>query len=302
MQDVRLWQADAFTNRPFGGNPAAIYLLNPPLTPTTTTSTTLPSDSGWPSNEWMQALATEMNLSETAFLLPRPAQTTPTEEVHFGLRWFTPAAEVELCGHATLASAHILWNEVGVDASKTIVFHTLRTCDLLVRKEKDGWITLDFPIEPPVRLPPEEIPAALFNALGLNGDQIEFVGKNKWDLLVEVPNEDIVQNLAPNFSVLAQVQTRCVIVTAKSSSSPYHFLSRVFGPKVGINEDPVTGSAHCALFPYWQAKLGKDEMLALQASKRGGILRLSPSREGKGVFISGEAVTVFKAVLNAHPS
>ncbi|MBM4091731.1 MAG: PhzF family phenazine biosynthesis protein [Planctomycetes bacterium] len=259
---IPLLQVDAFTDRPFSGNPAAVCLLREPQ-----------------ADDWMQAVAAEMNLSETAFLV--------RENDGYRLRWFTPKVEVELCGHATLASAHVLWTEERVPPDKPIHFHT--RSGLLKAVRRGSLIELDFPSDPPSDGSPS---ADLLSALGVAA---EYVGNGKFDFLVEVASEDAVRSVSPDFARLAQIEVRGVIVTARSSSPEYDFVSRFFAPWAGINEDPVTGSAHCCLAPYWQARLGKSEMTAYQASARGGVVRVRV--HGDRVILGGQAVTVLKGSL-----
>ena len=238
---VPIYQVDAFTEKPFAGNPAAVCILSDPRDPV-----------------WMQNVAKEMNLSETAFL--------QKQEDGFNLRWFTPAVEVDLCGHATLASAHILW-ETGLLSSKEQArFHT--RSGLLTAERREGGIELNFPAKPeePAVPPPE-----LAKALGLNP---KYIGKSKFDYLVEADSEETVRNLKPDFSLLKTLDIRGTVVTSRSSTAGFDFISRFFAPKVGVNEDPVTGSSHCTLGPFWSKKLGKKEFVAYQASERGwGIAR-----------------------------
>jgi PhzF family phenazine biosynthesis protein len=267
-----LFQVDAFTDRPFAGNPAAVCLLDGPR-----------------DAEWMQDVAREMNLSETAFLHPTGDG--------FGLRWFTPAIEVELCGHATLASAHTLWETGVLDSGATARFHTLS--GLLTAKRVGEWIELDFPAKPV-----EEVaaPEGLAAALGADGAEPVFVGRSKFDYLLELPNEEAVRNADPDHRRLASLPVRGVIITSRStaraaSASPFDFVSRFFAPGSGVDEDPVTGSAHCTLGPYWAPRLGKDEMLAYQASARGGIVRVRVV--GDRVKLGGQAVTVLRGRLVA---
>jgi len=259
---VPILQVDAFTDRPFSGNPAAVCLLPEPQ-----------------SDTWMQAVAAEMNLSETAFLVP--------ENDGYRLRWFTPKVEVDLCGHATLASAHVLWTVGRVPLDKTVNFHT--KSGLLTAVRRGELIELDFPLDPPsVTSPPPDLLPAL-------GAAVEYVGKGKFDVLVEVASEDVVRSLTPDFARLGQIEVRGVIVTARSSSPDYDFVSRFFAPWAGINEDPVTGSAHCCLAPYWQTRIGKSEMAAFQASARGGVVRVRI--QGNRVVLGGQAVTILKGSL-----
>jgi PhzF family phenazine biosynthesis protein len=259
-----LFQVDAFTERAFAGNPAAVCLLPGPK-----------------DDRWMQAAAAEMNLSETAFLLE--------EGNGYRLRWFTPKMEVDLCGHATLASAHVLWTEGQVPPASTINFYT--KSGLLKAVRKNGLIELDFPLEPP--LPASPTPG-LLEALGVTA---MFVGKNRFDFLVEVESEDVVRKMAPDFARLALIEVRGVIVTAKSANPQYDFVSRFFAPWAGINEDPVTGSAHCCLGPYWRDRLGKDEFVAYQASARGGVVHVRVT-EGR-TYLGGQAATVLRGELLA---
>jgi PhzF family phenazine biosynthesis protein len=255
-------QVDAFTREPFTGNPAAVCVLAEPRP-----------------ERWMQQVAAEMNLSETAFLL-RQADG-------FSLRWLTPKVEVDLCGHATLASAHVLWAEGYLRSEETARFYT--RSGLLTAARQEDWIELNFPAQPvePVSAPPE-----LATALGVT---LKSVGKNQWTYLVEVDSEDTVRRLAPNFSLLETLAALGVIVTSRASTSPYDFVSRFFAPGAGIPEDPVTGSAHCCLGPYWQERLGKASFLAYQASTRGGVVRVRVA--GPRVYLGGQAVTVLRGEL-----
>jgi PhzF family phenazine biosynthesis protein len=254
---------DAFAERPFKGNPAGVCVLK-----------------GLRDDGWRQDVAREMNLSETAFLEKRP-------DGSYTLRWFTPAVEVDLCGHATLASAHILWESGEVAAGERAVFHT-RSGILSAVKQGD-WIEMDFPSEPEKNA---AAPAELIGAL-----EVEplYTGRNRFDYLVEVDCEETVRNLNPDMTRLKRVDMRGVIVTSRSLSAGYDFVSRFFAPAVGVDEDPVTGSAHCCLGPYWGGKLGKKALMAYQASSRGGILRVG--LQGDRVLIGGQAVTVLRAEL-----
>lgn len=261
---MRIYQVDAFTDRPFAGNPAAVCLLDGPR-----------------DDAWQQLLAREMNLSETAFLLARP-------DGSFDLRWFTPRVEVELCGHATLASAHALWEGGHLPAGAAAVFHT-KSGILRAVRAGDGWIELDFPALPGTAVPP---PPGLIEALGVEPAAVE---KSKFDYLVEVAEEAAVRALRPDFAALAAVEARGVIVTSRSAAAGVDFVSRFFAPAIGVDEDPVTGSAHCRLGPYWQKRLGKDSFLAYQASERGGTLRVRV--EGDRVTLAGRAATIFRGDL-----
>ena len=259
---VVLHVVDAFTDRPFKGNPAAICLLPGS------------SDAGW-----MQRVAREMNLSETAFLHPI--------EGGFSLRWFTPAVEVKLCGHATLAAAHVIWETGVLGAQEIARFHTLSgwlTC------RKDGaWIEMDFPSLPGCAA---EAPEDLIAGLGATPTHVENTGC-RW--VAEFATADAVRALTPDFARLKRLKPGRVVATAISDERPYDFISRFFAPDAGVNEDPVTGSAHCALGPYWRARLGGDEFNAYQASERGGVVRLAV--RGDRVLLGGQAVTVSRVEL-----
>ncbi len=257
-----LIQVDAFTETPFAGNPAAVCLLDKA------------ADEGW-----MQGVAREMNLSETAFLVPG--------DEDYELRWFTPAAEVDLCGHATLASAHALWEEGRLSSGEAARFHT--KSGLLTCTKKDGWIEMDFPATPVESADP---PNALGEALGITP---HYVGQTRFDYLVEVPSEEIVRAIEPDFALLATLDVRGVTVTSAFHGPDYDFVSRFFAPGHGIDEDPVTGSAHCALGPFWGARFKKEEVTGYQASARGGVVRVR--LKGERVDICGQAVTVLKGEL-----
>jgi PhzF family phenazine biosynthesis protein len=261
----RITQVDAFTNRPFAGNPAAVCLLPSPAEPA-----------------WMQSVAREMNLAETAFLIPRRGDDG------YDLRWFTPAVEVALCGHATLASAHVLWEDGHLHTGVQARFFT--KSGLLTADRRGDWIELDFPNTP---VTAAAAPAGLVDALHV---QPVFVGRSKFDVFVEVENEGTVRDLAPDLAALARLEARGVIVTSRAAkNASYDFVSRFFAPQSGVPEDPVTGSAHCALTPYWSAKLGKHELSGYQASERGGMVRVR--LEGDRVHLSGQAVTVLRGEL-----
>ncbi len=264
-------QIDAFTDRAFAGNPAAVCILP------------APADAAW-----MQNVAREMNLSETAFLDRR-------ENGDYNLRWFTPAAEIDLCGHATLASAHTLWEGKHLAPTAQARFHT--RSGLLTADRRGDWIELNFPARPVERTP---LPVDLDRVLGV---PIHWVGKyadpTDLEYLVEIESEEAVRGLAPDFTALAALPVRGLIVTARASTAPYDFVSRFFIPSMGINEDPVTGAAHCRLTPYWSDRLGKADLLAYQASARGGVLRVR--LEGDRVIIGGQAVTVLRGELVPGP-
>jgi len=260
---LRLIQVDAFTSEPFRGNPAAVCFLDRER-----------------DEAWMRNVAAEMNLSETAFLLPRGDD--------WSLRWFTPAVEVKLCGHATLGSAHALWEEGRLGANDVAHFHTLSG---VLTAARDGeWIELDFPATIEQEIAP---PDGLLESLGVA--HAWYVGRNEFDYLVEVDSEDEVRALQPDFARLAQLPVRGAIVTSKASADGVDFVSRFFAPAVGVPEDPVTGSAHCCLTPFWSARLGKTEMRALQVSKRGGELRVRVA--GDRVKLAGQAVTTLRGEL-----
>jgi PhzF family phenazine biosynthesis protein len=227
----------------------------------------------------MQAVAAEMNLSETAFLVP--------EADDYILRWFTPAVEVDLCGHATLASAHVLWQTGKLAADEEARFHT--KSGLLTAVLNQNWITLNFPAKPET---PAETPPGLAEALGVAP---VYVGRNAFDYIVEVGSETAVRTLTPDHAILRTLPVRGVIVTARAETEGLDFVSRFFAPGSGIDEDPVTGSAHCCLGPYWASKLGKTEFTAYQASPRGGLIRVSVT--GDRVLLQGQAVTVLQGTL-----
>jgi PhzF family phenazine biosynthesis protein len=254
---VKIYQVDAFTNTPFTGNPAGVCVLSQATEP-----------------GWMANVAKEMNLSETAFLVP--------QEDGYNLRWFTPAVEVDLCGHATLASAHILWEIGALQTDQTARFYT-RSGPLTARRSS-SWIEMDFPVKPETQTEP---PLDLEKALGVKAN---YVGKNQFDYLVEVESEAIVRELTPNISQLTTLPVRGVIVTSRSKTSEFDFVSRFFAPAVGVPEDPVTGSAHCCLAPFWSNRLGKRVMTGYQASARGGVVKVR--LEGERVVLAGQAVTV----------
>ncbi|MGG6294814.1 PhzF family phenazine biosynthesis protein [Leptolyngbya sp. AN02str] len=263
---LKIVQVDAFTSQPFAGNPAAVCVLPEPK-----------------GDRWMQQVAQEMNLSETAFLLKQGDG--------FTLRWFTPMVEVALCGHATLASAHTLWSEGHLAPEQEARFHT-RSGLLTARRDAD-WIELNFPATP---CEPTQAPTPLLESLGIA--TAKFVGKNKFDYLIEVESEAVVRQLQPDFTRLRTLPVRGVIVTSRADAdSEFDFISRFFAPGSGINEDPVTGSAHCTLAPYWRDRLNQSTFLAYQASARGGVLKIGI--EGDRVLLRGQAVTVMRADLLA---
>jgi PhzF family phenazine biosynthesis protein len=258
----RFSQIDAFTDRPFSGNPAAVCLLP------------APRDAGW-----MQQVASEMNLAETAFLVRRPEG--------FDLRWFTPAAEVDLCGHATLASAHLLWEDGHLEQTESATFHT--RSGVLTAKRRGDLIWLDFPATP---VAPATMPPDLERATGA---PIKYLGRTAFDYLIEIESEAALRSLEPDMTLLARLPVRGVVVTARSGDGKHDFVSRFFAPRYGIPEDPVTGSAHCGLGPYWAARLGKNELAGYQASSRGGTVLVRV--DGERVHLGGQAVTVLRGEL-----
>jgi PhzF family phenazine biosynthesis protein len=265
---IRISQVDAFTNQRFGGNPAAVCVL------------TEQAD-----DPWMQSVAAEMNLSETAF-----ARRLGTGS-KFNLRWFTPRVEVDLCGHATLATAHILWEEGHLAIDEPAVFET-RSGVLTAARTSQG-IALDFPSEPvdnELCTGPER---GLLNAA--IDSPIRFVGRNRFDVLVELDTEGQVRALKPDIRQLERLPVRGVIVTSRGDADEFDFVSRFFAPRVGIDEDPVCGSAHCCLGPYWAKRLGRRELVGHQVSCRGGIVRVRI--DGSRVTLIGRAVTVLRGEL-----
>lgn len=266
---VQLFQVNAFTRKPFGGNPAAVCLWQIPLR-----------------EELMQAIATEMNLSETAFVYALP-------NGKYRLRWFTPTTEVELCGHATLAAAHVLIQELGW-AREEISFET-QSGLIFVKKQNDIY-HMQFPLLP---IEPMEVPEGLVAALG----QIEVVAcyQSTFDLVVELTDAAAVRQCQPDINALARFPYRGIIITA-SGQSPYDFVSRFFGPNCGVPEDPVTGSAHCALAPLWAKRLNKQELIAWQASRRGGEVHIQLEADSNQLWLKGSAITIWKGELCINPS
>ena len=262
-------QVDAFTSEPFAGNPAAVCILERPR-----------------DERWMQDVAREMNLSETAFVVRHPG------EAEWLLRWFTPVAEVDLCGHATLATAHVLFEGGHVGREEAVHFST-RSGRLSVHSRGDR-IEMDFPALPPQPTPPAR---GLLESLGLDVGEPTYVGRNESDWILALGEAPRVRSLAPDFMRLAAIDARGVIVTAPSDDERYDFVSRFFAPAVGIPEDPVTGSAHCCLAPFWAGRLGRNELIGYQASARGGEIWVR--HEGSRVRITGQAITVLEAELVA---
>ena len=261
--DLELWLIDAFTDRAFAGNPAAVCLL----------------DRERP-DEWLQQVAAEMNQAETAFLLK--------QEDGYRLRWLTPKVEVDLCGHATLASAHFLWQKKLLAPKAEARFHT--RSGLLTAKKDGEWMVLDFPATPAAVTEP---PPYLLDSLKSPGADVLF---STTDYLVVLPAASKVRELKPDYRLLSAVEARGVIVTAPSDLDGVDFISRFFAPQSGVDEDSVTGSAHCTLGPYWGARLGQSVMTGFQASPRGGQVRVELA--GDRVRLGGKAVTVLKGKLN----
>ncbi|MZD06115.1 PhzF family phenazine biosynthesis isomerase [Streptomyces sp. SID5785] len=263
---------DAFTDRPFAGNPAGVLLLD-----------------AFPEDAWMQSVAREVNHAETAFAHPLP-EGGPAD---WALRWFTPATEVDLCGHATLATAHVLHRTGALDGS---VRFATRSGVLVAEPQADGSLTLDFPTAP---LTAEPVPDAVVEALGVRPLSVHDTGAAVGDLLVELADERAVRELAPDLPALSRVSRRGVIATARAAdpTAGYDFVSRCFFPNVGVDEDPVTGSAHTALAPFWAARLGRDELTGLQASARTGLVRVA--LRGGRTLLTGHAVTVVEGELYA---
>ncbi len=262
---IPVFQIDAFASQPFAGNPAAVCLLDRARDPA-----------------WMQAVAAEMNLSETAFVVPQGER--------FELRWLTPTMEVDLCGHGTLAAAHAIWIAEFASADRAITFVTRSGQLTAVRRNHE--IELDFPATPP-RL--TTAPEGLLEALGVRPS---YVGRSLFDSFVLVEDERLVRSLRPDFIQLAQIGVRGVIVTSPSCNPKFDFISRYFAPAAGINEDPVTGSAHCCLAPFWSERLGKDSLVGYQASQRGGVVHTVLC--GDRVLLRGQAVLVFRGQLSSE--
>ena len=263
---------DAFTDRPFAGNPAAVCVTDGPRDPA-----------------WMQAVAREMNLSETAFL------HREGRDGAYRLRWFTPAAEVDLCGHATLAAAHVLWTEGHLGAGEAARFQT-RGGPLSAATAGD-WVEMDFPAKPVDPDRPADL-GALSRSLGA---PVRSAFYNAFDVLAVLDSEAEVRGLAPDVAGLRALPVRGLIVTGPSTAAGVDFVSRFFAPSVGVDEDPVTGSAHCCLGPYWGERLGKSDLVGFQASARGGVVRVG--LRGPRVTLAGRAVTVLRGALvdDAHP-
>lgn len=259
---MTVYQVDSFTDAPFSGNPAAVCILSEPG-----------------DEAWMQRVAAEMNLSETAFVRPGGDD--------FSLRWFTPVTEVELCGHATLATAHVLWETGHLPTAEEARFHT--ASGLLTATLRDDEIELSFPARPQEEA---DAPAGLARALGAVP---RYVGRTGSDYLVEAESEELVRGLTPDFTKLRGLPLRAVMVTSAVPAGRFDFVSRFFAPGMGIDEDPVTGAAHCCLGPFWSERLGKTELMAHQVSARGGVVRVRVV--GDRVYLGGRAVTVMRGEL-----
>ncbi|MFJ8388822.1 PhzF family phenazine biosynthesis protein [Streptomyces sp. NPDC094438] len=274
---MRFHVVDAFTDRPFSGNPAGVCLL---------------AAGEWPEDAWMQQVAAEMNHPETAFALPLPASA----EADWAIRWFTPLVEANLCGHATLATAHVLRTERGLGG--TVRFRSREYGVLVTHAGDEGGITLDFPAAPGTEVP---VPEGLFEALGVR-PEATFRAVALGDLLTVLPDETAVRALTPDLAAVAALtrreNLRAVVVTAPAAGPAlaYDFVSRFFAPARGIPEDPVTGSAHTVLAPYWSARLGRTRLTGLQASVRTGLIRTA--LHGDRVHLSGNAVTVLDGTLH----
>lgn len=257
MLEAPLYWIDAFTPVPFGGNPAAVCLLPHPI----------------PQNT-MQSLAHEFGLSETAYLW------SEGESQQWRLRWFTPTAEVRLCGHATVAAATALWDHY--QSHGPLVFHTLSGSLQAIQKE--AGVELQFPARPPAEC---SVPRGLAEIVGLSADQIKWCGRDVDDFLILLETEQEVRSVSPDFEALKALPTRGTIFTAASNTPDRDFVSRFFAPRVGVDEDPVTGSAHCCLAPFWASRLKKNRLRAEQLSSRGGRLEVE-CREDR-VCLRGES-------------
>ena len=258
---MKFFVVDAFTSKLFSGNPAAVFILEEPI-----------------SDQLMQQIASEINLSETAFVVKKGSS--------FDLRWFTPTKEVDLCGHATLASSHILWEQKILSESEIAEFST--RSGVLTAKKSSDFISMDFPSDEVKNIDSIDI----FKELNL---EPTFIGRTSFDYFLEVSTPELVMNYNPMFEIISKLDSRGLIVTSKSNSDSYDFVSRFFAPQSGVPEDPVTGSAHCSLGTYWYKKLGKSDLIGYQASVRGGIVKVKV--EENRVILSGSAVTVIKSEL-----
>jgi PhzF family phenazine biosynthesis protein len=262
---LKITQVDAFAERPFTGNPAAVCILEQPR-----------------EESWMQLVAREMNLSETAFLV--------AHDGGYDLRWFTPAVEVALCGHATLASAHVLWEDGYLRADQPAIFHT--KSGVLTARKNSSLIEMDFPATP--MTPDPSLHRTMEAALGL---KIKTAGRTRFDVMVEVEDEASVRALRPDITKIGHLDLRGLIVTSAACGSDYDYVSRFFAPGAGVDEDPVTGSAHCCLGPFWKQRLGRGNLTGYQASARGGYV--GTRCEGDRVILSGHAITVLRGEMVA---
>ncbi len=272
---IPIFQVDAFSSKPFTGNPAAVCLLEEAR-----------------DSDWMQSVAAEMNLSETAFVHPDNGQLR--------LRWFTPKVEVDLCGHATLATVHVL-KELSQEGSLPMVFQPFwnRSCvqfisrsGILSAEASTDGISLDFPA---TQVVPCAVPGGCLDALGLEPSELQFCGRSKFDYLLHVTSAAVVRRLEPAMEALARLPVRGVIVTALGDTCDHDVISRFFAPGAGVNEDPVTGSAHCALAPYWVPHFGRNTLFGYQASTRGGHVRMDLNQDR--VRLKGHAITVSRGIL-----
>ncbi|MEM6472358.1 MAG: PhzF family phenazine biosynthesis protein [Planctomycetota bacterium] len=263
---IKLWQVDSFTDKPFSGNPAAVCMLAEPAT-----------------ENWMQSFAEEMNLSETSFVVPDPFPG------RFHLRWFTPRVEVDLCGHATLAAARVIF-DLGLVQGPVPIEFLSRSGSLFCRRSADDAISLDFPSTPIIDSASTDVAEAVSDALGIEPVSVH---RSAYDLVAILDGPQQLRALTPNFQKLLLIDTRGLIVTSPSDDEGTDFLSRFFAPRCGIDEDPVTGSAHCCLAPYWSAVLGKSSVIGYQASRRGGTVRCEV--QGDRTHLTGHAITVFEA-------
>ncbi|WP_202077959.1 PhzF family phenazine biosynthesis protein [Caldalkalibacillus salinus] len=262
---MNIYQVDTFSNEMFKGNPAMVCILEENK-----------------SDHWMSNLAKELNQPVTAFV--------STNSYPYKIRWFTPTQEIMICGHGTLAASFILWETNVLPVKEKIHFHT--EAGHLTTTYQNEWIQLKFQAVAPIEVEPHP---KLLNAMGINN--VNYIGKNKWDYIVEIEKEEELISLKPDFDLISKLPVRGVIVTTKSKQKEYDFISRFFSPAQGINEDQVTGSAHCCLAPYWNNKLQKDEFIAYQASKRGGKIKIKV--RGEDIYLFGKAVTVYKGELSS---
>lgn len=266
---LSIFIVDSFTDQPYAGNPAGVCVMPSPR-----------------DSHWMQEIASELNLPETAFVV--------TGDQGFRIQWFTPMMEIDLSGHGTLAAAHLLWELKRIKPDATVQFIT-RSGVLTAKRKKESWIEMDFPAEPAHEA---VLPKDVAKALGIRQNQIAWTGRNRIALLLELKSEDAVRSLNPDPRALGKIETpRGLIVTAKSENAKYDFISRYFAPKSGVFEDPVTGSTHCALGPYWGAKLDKNELIGYQASRRGGWVQVALA--ANRVLLRGQAVTVIRGEIDA---